>query len=427
MEEFDMKKTLWSIFFMCIISCFVSLTYASCPTNHAIQHDGAGAITVQCLPSASCLHTPRYWCLSGGSSNNNGSSTAWWQQYSGTLWWFNGSWADAGVNGCCGMWDVASFDSRTMMAVVEIAYNEGAATHAGYVNVEVKERPTAGTDYFFTRSNNIASAPIPVPAIANVTTTGLGGTSTFNVTGWKTGANIDYWVRLENGTTGNDLSLNARCTPSGTGACPAPIAGYQIVAIYANCADGTCDTTTDAPAPPTTSAVSSWNLTVTNGYLSGRTPTFPLNNVQVANPSTNGYIYVATRMAYADNFAGVYTSGNGLAWRIGPLGAEISNLSASYVQTGLVKVSWKSVVEGNVAGYNVYRSFSPTGTFSKVNARTIPVTGNEGSTYTFKDRVTSTMPRNVYYKIEIVRPNGQTEMVQDVAVANANPRRLPKL
>ncbi len=423
-----MKKILIIFVISCVLCLFGVLSYASCPTPHALQHDGAGAIQVQCNPSASCLHNGRFWCLSGGSSNNQGTNTNWWKQYSGNIWWFDGNWADSGVNGCCGMWDAASFDSRTMMGIVEIAYNEGATTHAGYVNVEVRERPNAGTDYFFTRSNNIASSPIPAPRITNVVSGGLGGTSTFNVAGWKTGfSNINYWVRLQDGTTGDNLALNARCTPGGTGACPAPIQGYQIVAIYANCQDGNCNSTTDVPAPPTTSLVSSWNLTVTNGYLSGRTPTFPLNNVQVTNPNQEGYVYIAARMAYADNFAGVYTSANALGFRIGTLGAEIADLAAAYVDGGFVRVTWKSVVEGNIAGYNVYRSYSPTGTFTKVNARTIPVTGIEGSSYLYKDKVVSTVPRNVYYKIELVRPNGQTEMVQDVAVATAGPKQTPRI
>ena len=421
-----MKKYFLMLALLIFVLWYAKFLPATCPTAHMIQHPGEGAIIVQCLPSGTCLHTPRFWCLSGGATNNNNGNIKWWKPYIANQWWFDGNWGNP-CDGCCGMWDPGTFDSRTMMAVVEMADNEGSTTHAGYTSVEVCERPIAGGDYFFDRATNTDSEAIPIPNIASVVSGGLGGTSTFNVTGWRTGTNINYWIRLENGTIGDNLALNARCTPSGTGTCPAPIQGYQIVAIGVGCADTNCDSTTDSPAYPTTSAVSAWNLAVTNGYLSGRTPTFPLNNVQVANPSTEGYVVVATRMQYADNFAGVYTSGNGLAFRIGTLGAEISNLAAAYVQTGLVKVSWKSVVEGGVAGYNVYRSFSPTGTFTKVNGRTIPITGNEGSTYIYKDQVRSTVPRNAYYKIEIVRPNGQTEMVQDVAVAYASPRKIPRL
>jgi len=430
-----MKKLLLILSISALSLFFGSYASAVCPTAHFVQHDGAGAVSPVCTPSGSCLHTPRYFCLSGESANNNGTNTSWWQLYSGTVWWYNGSWDNAGVNGCCGMWDASSFDSRTMWATVEIATNEGSTSHAGQADIEVRERPTAGTSYFFTRATNYAPVNLPIPKVSSFTSTGPGGTSTLTISQWATGSsNMTWWYQLENGTTGTyngsgALPLNPRCSPGGTSACPNPVAGYRIVAMTRGCADGTC--TNPAPAPPTTSVASSWNMTLTGNDINGQAPTFPVSGVTITNPATNtaanAYIYIATIMRYNGGVLGVYTSGNSPAFKWGALAAEVSGLTANYINTSNIKVDWKSVAEGLTSAYNVYRSFSPTGTFTRVNRAPIPASGIDGTSYSYTDRIISGMQRTVYYKISVVRPNGSEDIQPDIAVAKGKPSPAPKL
>jgi hypothetical protein len=260
----------------------------SCPTSHPIVHDGSGGVVVPCQYIA-CPHTPKFWCLSGGTGNNNGTYTSWWFWYPGGK--FNGDWAAAGVQGCCGMWDATSFDSKTMTAVIEVAYNEGSIAHSGYTDVEVAEGRSNG--FFFTRYYDLFAQAIPRLKISSFNSTGPGGVSTFQVNGFAAGsAAIDYWVILQNGTNALNLPLNPLCSPGGASPCPPPIEGYRVVAKTAGCADGTC--TDPTPAPPTTSVASQWNLPVANRDIQGRVPTFPKTGFQITNPDhvdpTNAYI-----------------------------------------------------------------------------------------------------------------------------------------
>ena len=67
--------------------------------------------------------------------------------------------------------------------------------------------------------------------------------------------------------------------------------------------------------------------------------------------------------------------------------------------------------------------FGLAGTFIRVNARTIPPLG-DSSSYTYKDRIIIPSPRNVYYKIAVVRGSGndKDEMLADMAIAAPLPR-----
>jgi len=313
-----MKKNGAIIFFALI--CAGSYVWSSCPSNITFQHDCAGQIENVCTPSASCLHVPRFWCLSCGLQNNNGNYyTSWWQHYSGNLWWFNGSWSSPGVNGCCGMWDASSCPSRTMQVAVDTNDNEGQTTHIAYANVELAERPIAGTSFRFCRGYNIEPDPIPRFKADNFHSTGEGGTSSFDITGfYGNDESLDYWVRLRDGTEGFNLPLNPLCVPDGNSVCPPPIAGYNIVAKFVGCAGGVCNC--NGPAPPSTGLVTSWNAVVTNGFINQREPQFPYSNIQVSNPATcnasNAYLYIGTVAKYSDNFSSSYVSQNGeyFAW-----------------------------------------------------------------------------------------------------------------
>ena len=427
-----MKKIFLGFLLIGVVMIFASLANASCVTNHAIQHGNLGVQNLAAAPCASCI--PRFWCLSTGTINNQGTNVAWWQYDAPTTsWWYNGSWQNPGINGCCGMWDAVGGDSRTMMATVEAYVNEGAATHYGIYETETMEKLTAGgTDYFFTRAAYWNFREIPYFRIAAGFANGpIGGTSSFSLMGWGTIASgtgpAQYWARLMNGTVGANLTLGSSCTPGGTNACPAPIQGYQIRARFDGCVGGVCP----APIRPVSSLIANWPTAAGGGgVINTRTPGFPVGGVTVANPGTNTtancYLWIATQLRYADGFVSNYTSRNnsaGVKWLLTGLGAEIDALAAKYSTPSDVRVNWLSVVEGTSFGYNVYRSFSPTGTFTKVNAKVIPVLG-DGSSYAYKDRVISPTPRNVYYKVGIVRDiaTGKDDIQQNLAVAKAQPK-----
>lgn len=166
---------------------------------------------------------------------------------------------------------------------------------------------------FFTRSVYWNMREIPIFHVSNYSSSGLGGVTTITLSKWATSYGpAHYWAKLQNGATGSDLTLNSLCTPGGISSCPQPIAGYQIRAMTRGCADGTCNNPT--PAPPTTGFAANWNLTVNNGLIPQRVPTFPITDIQIQNPTTctptNRYIYIATQLAYADGYKSTYVSRN---------------------------------------------------------------------------------------------------------------------
>jgi hypothetical protein len=426
-----MKKFFLGLLLVGIVMIYSNMANAVCTSNHAVMHPNNGVVGLAGTTCPTCA--PRFWCLSSGTANNNGAITAWFENYSAGVWWYNGSWGNGGIVGCCGMWEASGGNSRTMMAAIEYNTGEGTATHAGMYEAEVCERPTSGTDFSFNRAYDYSFKEIPYFRIAAGFVNGpIGGTSSFNLMGWGTIVSgqgpANYWAILQNGTTtGTNVVLNALCSGGAT-ACPAPIAGYQIRAAFNGCVGGVCP----APIRPTSSLPANWAVVAGGGgVINSRVVTFPLATaVTVANPASNtvnnAYLWIATQLRYADGFVSNYVSRNnsaGVKWLLTGFGAEIDALTAKYITPSDVRVNWLSVVEGTSFGYNVYRSFSPTGTFTKVNAKPIPVLG-DGSSYAYKDRVISPTPRNVYYKIGIVRDiaTGKDSIQENLAVAKAQPK-----
>jgi hypothetical protein len=426
-----MKKIFLGLLLVGIVMIYSSMANAVCSSAHGVMHPNNGVVGLAGTTCPTCM--PRFWCLSSGTQNNNGANVAWWQNYAAGVWWYNGNWANGGIQGCCGMWDASGGNSRTMMATVEYNTGEGTATHAGMYETEVNERTIiATTDFSFNRAYDYSFKEIPYFRIASGFVNGpISGTSSFNFVGWGTIVSgqgpANYWISLQTGTTGTNLTLNPLCIGGAT-ACPAPILGYQIRAAFQGCVGGVCP----APIRPTSSLVANWPIVAGGGGVIGtRIVTFPLASaVTVANPGTNtvnnAYLWIATQLRYADGFVSNYVSRNnsaGVKWLLTGLGAEIDALTAKYATPSDVRVNWMSVVEGTSFGYNVYRSFTPTGTFTKVNAKVIPVLG-DGSSYAYKDRVISSTPRNVYYRVGIVRniATGKDDIQDNLAVAKAQPK-----
>jgi hypothetical protein len=87
-----------------------------------------------------------------------------------------------------------------------------------------------------------------------------------------------------------------------------------------------------------------------------------------------------------------------------------------------VSIQWKTETEVDNAGFNLYRSTSKEGTYSKINAALISAKGSpsQGATYKFID--TEVKNRNTYYyKLEDIDLNGQSTMHGPVS---ATPRLI---
>ncbi|OGF62862.1 MAG: hypothetical protein A2Y62_08330 [Candidatus Fischerbacteria bacterium RBG_13_37_8] len=360
--------------------------------------------------------TQNFWCLSDPSgANDQGTGANWWVLYTPTVWQINGNWGNGGVDGCCGM-AAEGFDSMAMMVALWQDDNPATAAHSGeYFIVSARKDTTNGFFRLWQAAADLPFGTMPVPAFSGATTGG--GNVTITLNGWRTGSAVNYyhWPGTgEMNPTQNGAVANV-CSPGRTAVCPAPVTGYNIMSFSSPC--GTA---------PANGLASAWTGGGAGCAIAGRA-TLP-SGTCVKPIGASNCVYLATQVTLADTRVSYYVSANSLGIWVGPLGGEISGLAANYVSRSDIKVNWNSVAEGNVAGFNVYRSYSATGTFSKINGRTIPAVGTDGSSYLYKDRITSTSPRNAYYKIEIVRPDGSTAMQPDVAVANASPKSpMPRI
>ncbi|MEW6366676.1 MAG: S8 family serine peptidase [Acidobacteriota bacterium] len=103
-------------------------------------------------------------------------------------------------------------------------------------------------------------------------------------------------------------------------------------------------------------------------------------------------------------------SGNGTWTLNGPTVATIVSLTATIVGPTQVDVEWKTQTERDVLGFNVWRSTSRNGEYTKLNADLIESTGSshQGATYSFND-TTITASETYYYKVEAVRNEGGSE------------------
>lgn len=105
-----------------------------------------------------------------------------------------------------------------------------------------------------------------------------------------------------------------------------------------------------------------------------------------------------------DNVTCTFTNGNP------PTAAYLSTFKVRYVAPG-TKVTWKTVNEMNVVGFNVLRSRARDGTYTKINTTPIYAlhTGQlVGDKYAFRDTGVKA-GRTYYYKIEVMGPLGTLE------------------
>lgn len=290
-----MKKILYIISFLSILTLVRTEIKASCPHSVIFQHDNGMISNV--IDNQHPSSVDRYWYLSVASTNNNGFNTSWFQQYSGGLLFISGSWGDPFVQGCCFCSDPVSYPSRTMMFKLEQNRNPNTALHSGEYTVELCE---GSVNYcFLTRSYNRPFSAISTFHIKNYTSTGEGLTTTVEIGNWGTVVGpVHYWIKRADGSEGEDLPLNPRCQPDCQTTCPEPIVGYNILAIAAGSA-------------PTQGNYDAWNLNVTGGTITLGIPNFPFS-VQIQNPvsctSSNQYIYVATQLIFEGRITSYYIS-----------------------------------------------------------------------------------------------------------------------
>ena len=90
-----------------------------------------------------------------------------------------------------------------------------------------------------------------------------------------------------------------------------------------------------------------------------------------------------------------------------PLPVELSQFSAKFVQDEVV-ISWTTESELDNAGFNIYRSTSPTKNFQRINAKLIRGAGTTGKRHTYQF-IDKTAKPNVayYYRIEDVDLSGK--------------------
>ena len=90
-----------------------------------------------------------------------------------------------------------------------------------------------------------------------------------------------------------------------------------------------------------------------------------------------------------------------------PLPVELSQFSAKFVQDEVV-ISWTTESELDNAGFNIYRSTSPTKNFQRINAKLIRGAGTTGKRHTYQF-IDKTAKPNVayYYRLEDVDLSGK--------------------
>ncbi len=98
---------------------------------------------------------------------------------------------------------------------------------------------------------------------------------------------------------------------------------------------------------------------------------------------------------------------------------KLASFNAKAGKNRKIKLNWKTATEVDNAGFNLYRSDSADGTYTKINSSLIPAKGNavSGARYKFVDAPSSR--GTYYYKLEDVDPNGDSTQHGPVVVNNA--------
>lgn len=99
--------------------------------------------------------------------------------------------------------------------------------------------------------------------------------------------------------------------------------------------------------------------------------------------------------------------------------AEVTSVTGKANGTS-VNIAWSTSSEVQNAGFNLYRSSSPNGQFTKLNANIIPALGGQyaGASYSFNDMVPEA--GTYYYQVEDVDTKGVCTLQAPIAVTAGN-------
>lgn len=101
----------------------------------------------------------------------------------------------------------------------------------------------------------------------------------------------------------------------------------------------------------------------------------------------------------------------------------VSSFTAKWSGSKVV-VTWSTATELNNAGFNIYRSTSQTGTFTKINSPMIPslcIGCVSGVDYPPYDDTTVTVGVTYYYKLEAIENSGSKQLFGPVTAAATSP------
>jgi hypothetical protein len=100
---------------------------------------------------------------------------------------------------------------------------------------------------------------------------------------------------------------------------------------------------------------------------------------------------------------------------------KLSSFTAT-PRAGKIILAWSTEAEIDNAGFNLYRSESESGAYSKINGSLIPARGTptRGASYAYVDDAVKNR-KIYYYKLEDVDINGKSTMHGPVS---ATPRRV---
>jgi hypothetical protein len=139
-------------------------------------------------------------------------------------------------------------------------------------------------------------------------------------------------------------------------------------------------------------------------------PNFQQGCCSIDNTCTSGVIdmdYYATCLGYECN-EGDYVCNNGTC--------ESSTLITlkdfkAYARSNRVILAWATESETDNAGFNIYRSESENGQYTKINTSIIPAKGSstQGAVYEFTDNNVQNR-KTYYYKLEDIDLNGNSTM-----------------
>ncbi len=101
-----------------------------------------------------------------------------------------------------------------------------------------------------------------------------------------------------------------------------------------------------------------------------------------------------------------------------PTSIDLGQLTAQANDDGSITIEWETLNESNILGFNVLRSERKNSEQTQVNTELVAsesvgeITGN---VYTFTDTGVAT-EKKYFYRLEIVRPNGENEFTEPVSV-----------